>query len=84
MNLSHEALTPNYTLTLFLGNGCPQSALKTELFLYILGIRERLCWALDDGSADVIESHRNALNFLVRQIEEAATREAQARGWDLT
>jgi hypothetical protein len=51
--------------------------------LNILGIREQLSWALDDGNADVIEIHRHALHFEVRRIEEAATREAQARGWDL-
>jgi hypothetical protein len=51
--------------------------------LNILGIQERLSWALDDGSADVIEIHHHALHFEVRRIEEAATREAQARGWDL-
>ncbi len=50
----------------------------------ILGIRQRLSCALGDGdSADAIESHCQALFSEMVWIEVAASREAQARGWDL-
>jgi hypothetical protein len=51
--------------------------------LNIQGIREQLNCALDDNSANAIESHCQALLSGVERIEGAAAREAQAKGWDL-
>ncbi|MFN9898745.1 MAG: hypothetical protein ACK55Z_08125, partial [bacterium] len=54
------------------------------LCLGIEDFRELLSRALKADSVKAIESHRTPLLSEVERIEEAAAREAQTRGWDLT
>jgi hypothetical protein len=51
--------------------------------LNIQGIRDQLSWAPKGNSANAIASHCQALLSEEGRIEEAAAREAQAKGWDL-
>jgi uncharacterized protein YajQ (UPF0234 family) len=46
-------------------------------------IRVKLHKAIEGRNADKIETYCRALNSRVVRIQEAATREADARGWDL-
>jgi hypothetical protein len=49
---------------------------------YISCIRTKLQDVFGNRNADLIRSYRRALNSGIACAQEAATREAEARGWD--
>jgi t-SNARE complex subunit (syntaxin) len=54
-----------------------------QLYSFMCSIGTKLHEAVKGRNADEIKSHSRALNSEVVGIQEAATREAEARGWDL-
>jgi hypothetical protein len=51
---------------------------------YICGVRTWLKQAIDARRAEAIKSYRRALHSGLLRLEDAATRAAQARRWDLS
>jgi hypothetical protein len=54
-----------------------------QLHSYSSSVGTKLHEAIGNCDVDLIKSYRSALNSGIARAQEAATREADARGWDL-